>query len=142
MAGQLFNLIQFIFSRLPEDCCSIQQHETQCRSYVLIFVTSNVIKLDIFIYLYIYIYTFLFYLLSNVYCNKHICTMYIYIWNNFIILLEIMENNWLIHFNHCTGTVWFNTISRVMIKRIQSKLIYQGSQKQIHIQKTVRKSAI
>ena len=28
------NLIQSTFSRLPEDCCSIQQHETKCRSYV------------------------------------------------------------------------------------------------------------
>ena len=29
---QLCNLIKFTFSRFPEDCCSILQHETQCKS--------------------------------------------------------------------------------------------------------------
>ena len=42
----------YTFSRLPEDCCSIQQHETQCRSYVENLCILQSIEINV-IYIYI-----------------------------------------------------------------------------------------
>ena len=42
--GNLKIICVCTMSSLPGDCCSIQQHETKCRSNLLIFVTSNVWK--------------------------------------------------------------------------------------------------
>ena len=51
-------------SRLPKDCCSIQQHEPNIYIYIYIFVTSNVLThiniIDTNLYMYIYVYLLIY----------------------------------------------------------------------------------
>ena len=89
---QLFSLIQSTFSCLPEDCCSIQQHETQCRSYLLIFV------LDIYILVYQYIYQYI--LVRNSKLAIILIIQYLLLIASFNIDFLSFSNAFILHIKH------------------------------------------